>query len=157
MSRRDAAQSLVELALVAPLLIVLAMLAWDGGSVLREQIILQQAARDAARVAATQYWPRTPAQQDGLDAAVRQAALESARDLPGLAGTANYLTLSYPDGGQSVTVALAYNHALLTPVLRNAWGGAGGAVRMTASATFFVPQLTPVPATIVPSTPLPTP
>ncbi|HEY3058456.1 MAG TPA: hypothetical protein VGL99_05725, partial [Chloroflexota bacterium] len=47
--------------------------------------------------------------------------------------------------------------ALLTPVLRNAWGGAGGAVRMTASATFFVPQLTPVPATIVPSTPLPTP
>ena len=48
-ARRSRGQSLVELALVAPILILLAMSVWDGGSVLREQVVLQQAARDGER------------------------------------------------------------------------------------------------------------
>ena len=67
---RGPGQSLVELALVAPIVIMLAMLAWDGGSVLREQVVLQQAARDGARVAATAYTPGAP--QSLVTDAVRQ-------------------------------------------------------------------------------------
>jgi hypothetical protein len=127
------------------------MLAWDSGGVLREQVILQQAARDGARVAATAYSPGAAV------GTVQQAVLDSARDLPGLSGTPGFMTLSYPDGGLSVQVVLVYDHALSTPVLRNLWGGAGGTVRLQASATFFVPQLTAVPAAVVTSTPIPTP
>jgi hypothetical protein len=146
-SRR--AQSLVEFALIAPVVILLAMAAWDGGSVLREQVVLQQAARDGARAAATAYGPGAPL------LVVQDAVLASAADLPGLTSTPGYLSLSYPDA-QSVNVRLQYAHALITPVLRQLWGGGQGTVTLSASATFYLPQLTPVPATIVPSTPIPT-
>ena len=143
---REQAQSLVELALVAPLLIVLAMAAWDGGSLLREQVVLQQAARDGARLAATGYGP------SGVPASnVCAAVSASAADLPALA--CNAANITYPPG--AVTVQLSYPHALFTPVLRNLWGG--GTFTLRASATFYLPQQTPVPAPIVPSTPTPTP
>ena len=80
--RRARGQSLVELALVAPILILLAMAVWDGGSVLREQVVLQQAARDGARVAATGYGTSV------LDSVVSDAVAVSARDLPGGDGDA---------------------------------------------------------------------
>jgi TadE-like protein len=140
-------QSLVELALVAPILILLAMAAWDGGSALREQVVLQQAARDGARVAATAYGAGLPS------STVTNAVLASARDLSALSSTPGYLTVSYPDA-QSVRVQLRYAHPLVTPVLRQLWGG--GTLMLQASATFYVPQLTPVPATL-PPTPTPTP
>jgi Flp pilus assembly protein TadG len=146
-SRR--AQSLVEFALIAPVLILLAMAAWDGGSVLREQVVLQQAARDGARVAATSYKPGASL------ATVEDAVLASASDLPALRNTPGFLSLSFPDA-QSVQVQLHYSHALITPVLRQLWGGGSGMLTLSASATFYLPQQTPVPATIVPSTPLPT-
>jgi Flp pilus assembly protein TadG len=149
-AQRSSGQSLVELALVAPILILLAMSAWDGGSVLREQIVLQQAARDGARVAATAYGP------SGAAALVAAAVQSSAADLPSLSSsTPGYLTISYPDA-QSVQVRLIYAHTLITPVLRQLWGGGQGSVMMHASATFYLPQLTPVPATLVPPTPTPT-
>src|ERR1700694_2938362 len=108
---RAGGQSLVELALVAPILILLAMAAWDGGSLLREQIVLQQAARDGARVAATAYGQGVPL------ATIDHAVLASARDLSDLSTTPGYLAVTYPDA-QSVQVALHYDHALYTPVLR---------------------------------------
>src|SRR5262249_51939598 len=70
-------------------------------------------------------------------------------------GTPGFLALSYPDGGQSVRVVLSYDHALWTPVLRNLWGGGAGSVRLSASATFFLPPPTAVPLAVATSTPLP--
>ena len=139
------AQSLVEFALIAPIIILLAMATWDGGSVLREQVVLQQAARDGARVAATSYGGAT-------SSIVQDAVLASAADLPSLRNTPSYFTLS--SDSQSVTVRLAYAHALITPVLRQLWGG--GTLTLSASATFYLPKQTPVPAVITPSTPVPT-
>src|SRR5437867_125967 len=124
------------------MLIVLAMVAWDGGGVLREQVVLQQAARDGARVAATRYAPGE------VDAVIRQAVQQSALDLPGAAA----VTISHPDV-QSVQVTLSYNHALSTPAVRNLWGGS---VHMSASAVFFVPQPTPAAVAVSTSTPIPT-
>jgi hypothetical protein len=141
---------MVELALVAPILILLAMTAWDGGSALREQVVLQQAARDGARVAATAYGPNVPS------TTVANAVLASARDLTGLASTPGYLSISYPDP-QSVQVQLRYAHSLITPVLRQVWGGGSGTLTLHASAIFYLPQLTPVPATLVAPTPTLTP
>jgi hypothetical protein len=140
-------QSLVELALIAPIVIVLAMAAWDGGGVLREQVVLQQAARDGARAAATAYAP------GASQSFVAGAVLASAADLPGLSATPGYLSITYPDA-QSVTVRVQYAHALITPILRQLWSG--GTLTLVASATFYLPQMTPVPATTVPSTPIPT-
>jgi Flp pilus assembly protein TadG len=148
-ARRARGQSLVELALVAPILILLAMSVWDGGSALREQVVLQQAARDGARVAATGYGTAV------LNSVVADAVVASARDLPGLSSTPGYLTISYPDA-QSVQVRVTYAHSLITPVLRQLWSGGSGTISLQASATFYLPQLTPVPATLVP-TPTPTP
>jgi hypothetical protein len=42
-------------------------------------------------------------------------------------------------------------------VLRNLWAGGQGTLTLHASATFYLPQQTPVPANVVPSTPTPTP
>ena len=149
MSLNRRGQSLVEFALIAPVLILLAMGAWDGGSVLREQVVLQQAARDGARAAATAYGPGASL------AIVQDAVLASAADLPALRNTTGYLSLTYPDA-QSVSVRLQYAHSLITPLLRQLWGGGQGTVMLSASAQFYLPQLTPVPATIVASTPIPT-
>lgn len=132
------AQSLVEFALIAPVVILLAMAAWDGGSVLREQVVLQQAARDGARVGATAFGGATTA-------VVTDAVLASAADLVGTTATVTA-------DSQSMTVRVTYTHALITPMLRQLWGGS---VALSASATFYVPSQTPAPATIVPSTPIP--
>src|SRR6266851_9005131 len=140
-ARRARGQSLVEVALVAPILILLAMSVWDGGSVLREQVVLQQAARDGARVAATGYGTAV------LDTVVANAVIASARDLPGLSSTPGYVAISYPDP-QSVHVRVTYVHSLITPVLRQVWAGGSGTINLQASATFFLPRLTPVPATL---------
>lgn len=147
--RMGSAQALVEFALVAPILMLLAMVVWDGGSILREQVVLQTAAREGARVAATGYGATVPA------ATINNAVLISARDLPQLSTTPNYVTVSYPDA-RSVSVTVQYRHGLFTPILRNLWGNSGGVVVLHASAVFYLPTLTPVPATVVASTPLPT-
>jgi hypothetical protein len=126
------------------------MSVWDGGSALREQVVLQQAARDGARVAATAYGPTVPV------STVANAVIASARDLPELSSTPGYLTISYPDA-QSVQVRVTYAHSLITPVLRQVWAGGSGSITLQASATFYLPQLTPVPATLVPPTVTPSP
>jgi Flp pilus assembly protein TadG len=146
--QRARGQSLVELALVAPILILMAMSAWDGGSVLREQVVLQQAARDGARVAATGYG------QSVSVATICSAVAASAANLSDLTCALGNITYPTVD---TVQVRLTYAHALVTPVLRQLWAGGLGTMTLTASATFYLPQLTPVPATIVPTGPTATP
>lgn len=144
------AQSLVEFALIAPVVILLAMAAWDGGGVLRDQVILDQAARDGARVAAMYY--ASTLQTTSVCAAVST----SAADLGSVScGATNITYPANPPG--SVQVQLSWSHALFTPVLRQLWSGGQGTITMHASATFFLPAQTQVPNTVVPSTATPTP
>ncbi len=148
MKRLEPGQALVELALIAPVLIVLAMVVWDGGGALREQVVLQQAARDGARVAATGIGSA------GVSSSVVcNAVLASARDLPNLTCSASNVT--YPDAS-TVTVALSYSHALFTPVVRQVWGGSQGTLTLRADSSFYVATATQTPLTVVLSTPLPT-
>jgi hypothetical protein len=87
---------------------------------------------------------------------VTSAVLASARDLPALSAAPGYLSITYPDT-QSVQVRLTYGHSLITPVLRQLWGNGSGTLFLQATATFYLPQLTPVPATVVIPTPTLTP
>lgn len=148
MKRLAPAQALIELALIAPVLIVLAMVIWDGGAVLREQVVLEQAARDGARVAATGFGTASVS-----TSVVCDAVLASARDLPNLTCGASNIT--YPDPN-TVAVALSYSHPLFTPVVRQVWGGSQGALTLQADASFYVAPATQTPLTVVLSTPLPT-
>ncbi|MDQ6671259.1 MAG: pilus assembly protein, partial [Chloroflexota bacterium] len=133
--RRTRAQSLVELALLSPVLIMLAMAVWDGGSVLRDQVILEQAARDGARVAASTYGPAAlrPGCSTALPTSdpVTRAVTDSAGNLAGLSSS-----YCYPDS-QSVRVTVQFAHPLITPILRTLWSEQ--AVALQASATFYLP------------------
>ena len=144
---RARAQALVEFALVAPILIMLAMLVWDGGSVLRDQVILQQAARDGARVAATAYASTVFPACGPAISPVAEAVKASAVDLPGLSST-----VCYPDS-QTVHMQVLYVHVLITPILRGIWGDSQGLLTLQANATFY---LAPAPASVVPAPPTPT-
>jgi hypothetical protein len=145
-SRRAPAQSLIEFALLAPVLLVLAILVWDGGSVLREQLILDGAARAGARLAATAYSGAGSIQLGDVTSAVFAAGT----DLP--LTTGDPVTFNAATG----TVTVSHVHALYTPVLRLLWGNGSGTVTLKAQAQFYVPApvlnppLVPVPAPTVP-------
>ena len=121
------------------------MSAWDGGSVLREQVVLQQAARDGARVAATGY-----GQSTSVATICAAVTASSAIELSGLTCAASNVTYPTVD---TVQVRLTYAHALITPVLRQVWAGGLGTFTLTASATFYLPQLTPCRSTQRPRRP----
>jgi TadE-like protein len=122
----------VEFALLAPVLLILAIVIWDGGSVLREQLILQEAARAGARVAATGYGT-VPAAQ------IVTAARAAGSDLP--------LSSTDPISTDSATglVTISHAHQLYTPVLRQLWGNGTGIVTLSARAQFLVPSALPAP------------
>jgi hypothetical protein len=148
MSGLKRAQSLVEFALLAPILLVLSIAILDGGMVARDLVILQGAARSGARLAAAGYGTSVSG------AAVTQAVMNAAADLPA-AATRLSASLAYADS-KTVEVTVCYDHALVTPFLRSLWTGGSALMPLQARASFYLPQATPVPATIIPSTPMPT-
>jgi hypothetical protein len=143
--RRAPAQSLIEFALLAPVLLVLVVAVWDGGSVLREQVILDAAARAGARLAATAYSGSGSIQPGDVTSAVYAAGA----DLP--LGTSDPVTFNAASG----TVSVSHVHALYTPLLRLLWGNGSGAVTLQAQAKFYVPVPVLNP-TLVPA-PVPAP
>jgi Flp pilus assembly protein TadG len=132
-SSRLAAQALVEFAVLVPTLLILAIVIFDGGGVLREQLILQEAARAGARVAATGYGT-VPAAQ------IISAARAAGSDIP--------LSAADPVSTDSATglVTVSHAHQLYTPVLRQLWGNGTGLVTLSARAQFLVPSPPPAPA-----------
>jgi hypothetical protein len=133
--RRDAAQSLVEFAVLAPLLCLLAVMVWDAGSVLREQLILADAAGAGARVMATAYAGAPGAQ---VISAVRQAAA----DVP--LAAADPISVDPLTG----TVVVSHTHELYTPLLRQLWGNGTGVVTLQGRAQFWLPAAAPTPAAV---------
>jgi hypothetical protein len=134
-SHRATAQSLVEFSLVAPILLFLVVAVWDGGGLLREQLILQESARAGARLAATGFGT---VQTDQIVSAARAAG----GDLP--LGPSDPVSVD-PVAG---SVDVSHTHQLYTPILRRLWGNGSGEVVLHARAQFAVPTQGPLHVTL---------
>lgn len=118
--RGDEGQASVELALVLPLVMVLLLVVVQVGMVVRDQILVVHAAREAAREAAV----------DGSPEAPRRAALASSTlDGDRLTVTAG----GRGAAGSRVRVEVAYRPATVPLV-----GAAVGGLTLRASATMRV-------------------
>lgn len=119
--RGEGGQAAVELALALPLLAVLALVLLQVALVLRDQVVLTHAAREAARTAAV----------DGDPAAAREAAVRgSGLDADRLLVTRG----ARPRPGGQVTVTATYDAPTDVPVV----GALVGEVRLTQSVTMRV-------------------
>jgi Flp pilus assembly protein TadG len=121
MVRAERGQSLVEFAMVAPLVLVLLFAIVDFGRAFQSWITVTNAAREGARLAAT------GATQQDVVARVQTAASGLS---PALAG--NQITVTNAQGttGTSVTVRVSYPLQLITPLgsLLGLLGGEHGSV-----------------------------
>lgn len=126
MSRRggkDEGQATVETALVLPVLVVFALLIAQVGLVVRAQITVIHAAREAARVVAVD--PTA----DATNAALRSGTLDPARTTVTVSGAL--------DPGSLVTVEVSYIVSSTLPVV----GGLVGDVAVSGEATMLVEGL----------------
>jgi Flp pilus assembly protein TadG len=104
--RPDSGEALVEMALVLPILIVLSMGMLDFGRAFHAKSVLDQAAREGARVAVVTGPPLDPG-----PAQTRVANVLTAAGMTG--GPA--ATVSAVDGDHMVTVTVTYNFQFVTP------------------------------------------
>ena len=119
--REDEGQAAVELALVLPLVTVVILAVVQVGLLVRDQVLVVHAAREAAREAAVQPAPDAP----------RQAALAGS----GLEGDRLAVTVSDRGGaGSRVRVEVRYRTPSRVPVV----GPMVGDVTLRATATMRV-------------------
>ena len=121
--RDDGGQAAVELALVLPLVVALLLAVVQVGLVVRDQVLVVHAAREAAREAAVDPDP----------AAARRAAAEGS----GLQVARLQVTVSERGGpGSRVRVDVSYKAPTDVPLV----GAALGSLTLHASATMRVEQ-----------------
>ena len=104
--RGERGASLVEFAMVAPLLVVLLFAIADLGRAFQTWITLTNASREGARLGAT-----------GADAAAIRERVKTTA--PGLGLSDGNIGVSYPNGqstGNSVVVTVNHNLSLITPL-----------------------------------------
>lgn len=118
---RDRGQSSVEVALLLPLVAVLLLAVVQVGLVVRDQVLVVHAAREAARAAAVD-----PAEGAARDAAEAATALAPARLDVSVSGRG--------DPGSRVAVAVTYASPTVVPLV----GRLLGDVTVTARATMRV-------------------
>jgi Flp pilus assembly protein TadG len=119
--REDGGQASVELALVLPLVLLLLLVVVQLGLLVRDQILVVHAAREAAREAAVEPAPEAP----------RRAALASSA----LADSRLTVTSTGRGGpGSRVRVEVAYRAPTAVPL----FGAALGDLTLRASATMRV-------------------
>ena len=119
--REDGGQASVELALVLPLVVIVLLAVVQLGLLVRDQILVVHAAREAAREAAVDDAPDAP----------RRAALASST----LAGSRLTVTSAGRGAaGSRVRVEVAYRAPTAVPLL----GAAVGDLTLRASATMRV-------------------
>lgn len=98
----QAGQATVELAAVLPLLFTLVLLVVQAGLVVRDQVLVVHAAREAARVAAIE--------------GDRAAAIAAARSATGLAR--DRLAIEVRWRGDQVTASVGFRSPVVVPLLR---------------------------------------
>jgi len=102
--RGDSGEALLEIALVLPILLLLSMGMLDFGRAFHAKNIVDQAAREAARVAAV-------SNDDKALATTR------ANDILAAAGIAGVTTVSDIDASKMITVTVTYRFTFVTPGL----------------------------------------
>jgi Flp pilus assembly protein TadG len=120
-AREDGGQASVELALVLPLVMILLLTVAQLGLLVRDQILVVHAAREAARQAAVD-----PAADAPRKAAVASSSLNDAR--------LTVTTTGRGAPGSRVRVEVAYRTSSALPLV----GGAVGNLTLRASATMRV-------------------
>jgi len=103
--RGDRGQATVELALVLPLVAVLVLLVLQVGLVIRDHLLVEHAAREAARAASVADADRSSAANR---AAVRSADLDAGR---------LRVSSNVTDGGEGVAVHVDYRSATDVPLV----------------------------------------
>src|SRR5216683_678722 len=115
MSRHGSGQSLVEFALIAPVLLVLLLITLDVGRAFSDWIAVSNAAREGAYVASFSYSGDTP------DQAVRDAVVG---ENPSVGIKASEVTVSYSPAGDIVEVSVAHRFDPIAPFIRSLLGSA---------------------------------
>lgn len=159
-SRKFAGQSLVEFAIVVPVLLTALLMAIDFGRVYLGWINLTNVARIGANFAAT----NPDAWQGSGDAAVQLRYRQlMARDatgidctLPSTLPAPTFVDSSYAVGSR-VQVNLTCTFALLTPLISNLVGDGAGNINVAANAVFTIRFGSPDAGVIGGNVPGPTP
>ena len=125
--RPDSGEALVEMALVLPILLVLSLGMLDFGRAFHAKSILDQAAREGARVAVITGPPLVPG-----PAVTRVANVLAAAGMTG--GPA--ATVSAVDADHMVTVTVTYNFQFVTPGVFSLIGADyGNQIKMTGKSS----------------------
>jgi hypothetical protein len=163
-SEKSAGQSLVEFAIVVPVLLLIMLMAVDFGRVYMGWVSLTNVARIGANFAAQ----NPDAWEGGGDAAVQLRYRQlMARDAEGIDCTLpstlpqpSFVDSSY-DVGARVEVHLTCSFSLLTPLISNIIGDGAGNLSVGSSAVFTIrfgsPDGVPIGADIPTPSPSPTP
>jgi Flp pilus assembly protein TadG len=129
-------QSLVELALILPVLLLIVMFALDFGRAFYSWVTITNATRVGANFAASNPGDSYP--NPDYTSAVQAEALNSI--CPVIAGTYNPVFVDGPDAGtfnrdlgDSAQVSVTCSFRVLTPVIGSV---IGNAINMSASSTF---------------------
>lgn len=101
----DRGQSTVEFALILPLVALVVLCVVQAGFVVRDQLLVSHAAREAARAASV-------SETDQAGAALRAARQAGSLQSDRLSGT-----VSVTDGGGSVRVVITYKSATDLPMI----------------------------------------
>jgi Flp pilus assembly protein TadG len=117
---RERGTAAVEFALVLPLVLVVALALVQTGLIVRDQLLVEAAARAGARAAAIQEDP----------AAIRSAALAAAPSLED--GAVDLVVTRVGVRGEPVTVSLRYAASVRVPFVQWLFGDP---ISMTASTT----------------------
>ncbi|MBV9895877.1 MAG: pilus assembly protein [Chloroflexi bacterium] len=144
MSDRFKGQSIVEFALMVPVLLVLALITLDVGRLYVFWVDLSNAAREGAYVASIAYSGATP------NATVVDAVIN---ENPSLGLQASQVSVSYLSAGTIVSVQVSYPFQPIAPLVRSVFGNS---LSVTASAEFPVRLQPTVAPTVAPSTATPT-
>lgn len=142
-SARLRAQSLVELGLLAPVLLLLLGLTVDVGRAFSTWVVLHNAAREGANVASWNFSGST-SNATIVAAVVREGA--------GVGVVPSQVGIAYSAGGDIVDVTVVQPFQPLTPLVHSVLGS----ISITGRADFPVRVRPTTPPTVQPSTPLPT-
>jgi hypothetical protein len=135
MRRRSTGQSLVEMALMLPLLLLIIFGIVDLGYYVYSYSTIYQAARNGTEKASNLGPYKIPAANDDCMQAIKD---ETAKGAVLFTDITNYMTVSYPSGqralGEPVQVQINYEIEPLTPLFRYVAFGTQGKMQVRIAA-----------------------
>jgi hypothetical protein len=135
MRRRSTGQSLVEMALMLPLLLLILFGIIDLGYYVYSYSTIYQAARNGTETASNLGPFKIPTSDDNCMQAIKDATAKGAVLFPNIT---NFMTVSYPSGqralGEPIQVQIDYQIEPLTPLFRFVTFGTQGKMRVLIAA-----------------------